>query len=264
MANGMDTDDEQRRRRAMGMADPYQQTGGESGSNPAGQLGQAGGYASGGGQQQTAPGRRGTGFINPQTYLGANMGAGQQMAQRLTGETARQGDAERAALANLAQGQMVPGGLAQRSQDTAARANLAAPQGGGLTSVLAGDYGGGSPYTSGMGAFDALLIGGAGGRMLQESANRYGGLGREVDAANKAAAAYVPPSAGAPAAIPGAAPTVPAWARAPAAPPPAPFDASNFLPEQGEFGFRPRRNRFGGGGFEGLSPSYRNPLRGGP
>lgn len=159
----------------------------------------AGGYAPNGGMDRAPGAQHGTGYVNLQQYLGANYGAGQGMAQHVAGETARQGDAERAALAGLAGGQMVPGALAGQAQDTAARARLAGPGGGGLGAVLAQDYGGGqSPYTSGMQGFDAFLTSGAGGKTLAQSANQYAGLGGEVDAANKAAAAYTPTAAAQP------------------------------------------------------------------
>lgn len=139
--------------------------------------------------------RTGSGYVNLDTYLRPNMAAGQDMANHVAGETARQGDAERAALQSLQAGEMAPTDLEAQAQATGARARLAAPSGGGLASVMATDYGQTGPYTSGMGGFDAFLAGAAGGKTLQASANKYGGLGNEVNQFNQKAAAYTPPTA---------------------------------------------------------------------
>jgi len=233
--------DDPRKRRPV---DPYQQTGGESGGNPGSATPPSGGYAPGGGLTEAAPGaHKGTGYVNLQSYLGANYGAGQGMAQHVAGETARQGDAERAALQGLAAGQFVPGALAGQVQDTAARARLAGPGGGGLGAVLAQDYGQQGPYTSGMQGFDAFLAGGAGGKVLQQSANAYGGLGGEVDAVNRAAAAYTPPAAspGAPGGTPApAGGTAAPWWGTPMR---SPYAPSTYLPEDREGGSVAARRR---------------------
>lgn len=184
-----------------------------------------------------APGaHRGSGYVNLAQYLAPNMAAGQGMADHVAGETARQGDAEMAALQALGAGQFVPGDLAMRAQDTAARARLAGPGGGGLGTVLAQDYGQTGPYSSGMSAFDAFLTAGAGGKTLQASANKYGGLGGQVDAYNKAAAVYTPPAAAAPSASPpSGAPTSGGYTGRPRAPGPrGPSSPLTYAPEGGE------------------------------
>lgn len=197
----------------------------------------AGAPAGGGGAPMTpqaAPGQaHGTGFVNPQTYLAANQQVGQGMASAVAGETARQGDSERAALQSLQAGQLAPTELEANAQTTGARARLAAPGGGGLSSVMAADYGQQSPYGSGMASFDAFLAGGAGGKTLQTSGNQYGNLSGEVNAYNQQAAAYQPPPA-APASPPaaGGAPASPAGkARRPV---PAPMAPTTYNPEQTE------------------------------
>lgn len=182
---------------------------------------------------------RGTGFINPEDWLRANWGAGQQMAQGVADETARQGDAQRSALASLQAGQLAPIELVGQMQATGARANLAAPAGGGLASVMASDYGRSGPYTSGMSSFDAFLTGGAGGKTLVDSANKYGGLGKEADDFNLKALA-TPAAPPAPAASTPKAPAGPSF-RPPMRPKvPAPFAPSTFNPEQTE---DPRRKK---------------------
>jgi hypothetical protein len=241
MGASFDNPNDDPRKRRQVYADPSAPTG-----NPGSATPPSGGYAPGGGLTEAAPGaHKGTGYVNLATYLGANYGAGQGMAQHVAGETARQGDAERAALQGLAAGQMVPGDLAKQAQDTAARARLAGPAGGGLGAVLAQDYGQAGPYTSGMQGFDAFLTGAAGGKVLQQSANQYAGLGGEVDAANKAAAAYTPPAAapvapaGAPTAVPGA--MAPWWKK----PMRAPYAPTTYNPEdrEGSSVAARRRNR---------------------
>jgi hypothetical protein len=226
--------DDPRKRRQMHPYAGYPSVSASPNGAPGSAVPPSGGYAPGGGLTEAAPGaKHGTGFVNLQSYLGANYGAGQGMAQHVAGETARQGDAERAALQGLAAGQMVPGELAGRAQDTAARARLAAPGGGGLGAVLGQDYGQTGPYTSGMSGFDAFLAGGAGGKTLQASGNAYGGLGGEVDARNVAAAAYVPPVAPV---QPGPAGAVPsAGASGPGRMPvPAGYFGGTYAPEQRE------------------------------
>lgn len=225
-----------------------------------------GGYSPDGGLTEAAPGaKHGTGYVNLQTYLGANRAGGEQMAQHVAGETARQGDAERSALAGLAAGQMVPGALAGQAQDTAARARLAGPGGGGLGAVLGQDYGGGqTPYTSGMQGFDAFLAGAAGGGVLAQSANQYGGLGDEVNKANQAAAGLIGagPPAGA-ASQPGPAGYVASpGARGPGRMQvPAPYSPATYNPEQGEGSSvaARRRNR----PIEGQAAWWQAPMRGG-
>lgn len=184
---------------------------------------------------------RGTGFINPGTYLDANREEGQRMASEVAAGTAQQGDAARAALQRLQAGQFAPEGLQRQAQDVSARAQLAAPAGGGLSSVLAQDYGrGGTPYTSGMAGWDAFLAGAAGGGTLAQSGNQYGGLSREVDAHNRAAAAYRAPTAGAPA-TPSPAPPPSFGGGRGRAPVPEGLNPSTYLPEVGEVGAKPKR-----------------------
>lgn len=220
MAYADDGDEEQRRRRALGQPDA-------AGGAP------AAGAAPAAGMDRAPGAQHGTGFVNLQTYLGANQAAGQGMAQHVAGETARQGDAERAALHSLQAGQLAPTELEAQAQATGARARLAAPGGGGLQSVMAADYGGGTtPYTSGMSGFDAFLAGGAGGKTLQASGNAYGGLGNEVNAYNQQAAAYQPPTAAAPPSPQAsAAPSSPGRSRPRA---PAPLNPMSYAPEQTE------------------------------
>lgn len=217
--------------------DPYLQTGGEAGGNPGSATPPSGGYAPDGG----APGaQHGTGFVNLQSYLGANYGAGQGMAEHVAGETERQATAEMSALSGLAAGQMVPGQLAGQVQDTAARARLTAPGGGGLGAVLGQDYGATGPYTSGQQGFDSFLTGAAGGKTLQQSANGVAGLQGQVDAFNTRAASYVPPPAAGASSAAGSGPAAGATPpQAPAgsmysAPPPAPYSPLTYNPEQGE------------------------------
>lgn len=201
---------------------------------------------------------RGTGFINPETYLDANREEGQRMASEVAAGTAQQGDAARAALQRLQAGQFAPEALQRQAQDVTARARLASPAGGGLSSVLMQDYGrSGTPYTSGMAGWDAFLAGTAGGGTLAASGNQYGGLSREVDAANRAAAAYKAPTAAGPAPSPSQAPPPSSGGRArPRVP--APYSPSTYLPEVGETGTKPRRQLRS---YEGGLPSARRGLR---
>lgn len=247
-------DEDERRRRA---AEAYDPAGGSpSAAATPGAAPAPGGGGSGGGQDRAPGSQRGTGFVNLQTYLGANYAAGQDMAQHVAGETARQGDAERSALQSLqvhgtgggapqdpslggaGVWNAVPEDLAARAQSTASRATLAGPGGGGLSTVLAQDYGQQSPYTSGMGGFDAFLAGQAGGKTLQASANNYGQLGNQVNAINTQAAKGIPSYPVAPAAP--AAPTAPGGGAYPVAPPArrpgasSPLAPTTTAPEMGE------------------------------
>lgn len=202
--------------------------------------------------------RGGTGFINPGTYLDANREEGRRMASEVAAGTAQQGDAARAALQRLQAGEMAPEGLQRQAQDVSARARLASPAGGGLASVLQQDYGrGGNPYTSGMAGWDAFLAGTAGGGTLAQSGNQYGGLAREVDAHNRAAAAYKAPTAGGPASPPLPAPP-PSYGGRQRIPVPRGYNPSTYLPEVGEMGTRARRQPRS---YEGGIPSARRGFR---
>lgn len=182
----------------------------------------------------------GTGFVNLEEYLNANRAAGQQMAGQVAGETARQGDAQRAALAQLQGGTLAPLELQGQMQATGQRAQLAGPGGGGLQSVMAADFGRNGPYTSGMSSFDAFLAGGAGGRTLADSANRYGGLGGEVDAYNKKALEAQAAAPTAPAAASPQAPAGPSFPK-PRAPVRPGYAPSTYNPEPMERNLPPRK-----------------------
>lgn len=145
------------------------------------------------GAVQAAPGPgRGTGFINPQTILGLNRGAGAALAENVAGGLDTQAEGVRGALRDLSSQQYGPGGAGQygalqrQAGDIEARGRMA-PTFSGVGTLIGQEAGRQGPYSSGMQSFDAFLAQAAGGDRLQRAGMGTQGLGREVAQAQTAA-----------------------------------------------------------------------------
>lgn len=114
-----------------------------------------------GAASQQSPGGVGTGFVNLQTYLGLNRGAGEQMAGAVGGELSR---------SRLWGDRANPGTM---PGEHAARINAA--KGEGVGTLLQDVYGrGAGGYSSGQRGLDAVLTRAAGGNQLDAAAKQHG------------------------------------------------------------------------------------------
>lgn len=152
----------------------------------------------------------GSGWVNLQKYLGANQGQGQQMAESLAGDVQKQGQAFQQGLSNLqteqenaavkaGPGKVAFGSLAEMPKfgEVAGQADKASQQAkqlvdfSGRKDLLAqqAQSQGAKDYSSGMGRWDSFLSGAAGGGVLKQTADNYGGLSDALNLANQQSAA---------------------------------------------------------------------------
>lgn len=161
----------------------------------------------GGGGQSPAPAPGvGTGFVNLQTYLDLNRGAGQQMAEGVASGIESQGQGVMSGLQELQGDYRMDVGrgtysgapslaayspdkwnsLTKQAGDVSARARTAGS--GGVGTLIAEQAGRGGGYSSGMQGLDAFLAGAAGGNRLRATGNAFGGLDKRLTGAEAGAA----------------------------------------------------------------------------
>jgi hypothetical protein len=146
----------------------------------------------GGAAPAAAGGAHGTGFINLSSYIGANQGGAQGMANAIGGDVSQLGAATMADANKLEhEGKtslmptfaQVDPTLQAKLGPEAAQASMAAQalqSPGGIGALMTNHYGQQGGYGSGMRGFDSFLAGNAGGDQFQQLGNQYGGLDKYV------------------------------------------------------------------------------------
>lgn len=203
-------DEKERQRQALSALGSEAGGGGASmsSSSPGGGMGGGGG----GGQV-------GTGFVNWDTYLGLNQGAGQQMGQGLVSDISAQGEGVKSGLGSLSEqatSQVQAGGLGSgykgptslqevnptlygnlQSQASEVGSKARAAGGEGLGTLIRQQYAPGQAYSGGQQAFDAFLAGATTGNELRGLGNKYGDFGSAFTGAENQLAGQVATARGA-------------------------------------------------------------------
>lgn len=198
MARLFDDDEKERQRQALSALGSEAGGGGASMSSSS-----SGGSMGGGGGGQV-----GTGFVNWDTYLGLNRGAGEQMGQGLVSDISQKGEGVKAGINQLSQegaSQVQAGGLGSaysgptslqqvnptaygnlQSQASDVGSKARAAGGEGLGTLLREQYAPGQAYSGGQQAFDAFLTGATTGNELRGLGNKYGDFGSAFTGAEEA------------------------------------------------------------------------------